>query len=507
MLHHEPVVTLPHVGPSEAIVAWGAFAFHVEPDGTVRRLADLDGTEQIGLRPRSGGTMEVRVWEADHPERAQRIAAPMEQQWVRLEGLRPNTAHRYEVLLDGRSFTASQRQWIPADRPGAWGRLVPDPQLDDTPALFRTLPAPGVPAAFSFAAFGDPGVGVDVPDSYAPLAGHPKGSAQRMVADRLDAWLDRDPDLRFALVTGDVVYARRTDGRWRRRVKGVSRLAEIIAKVDTGDEDDDWYFKYFLPYRRILRRIPLYVSAGNHDGAEFELQVDRAQLVDNLFIRAAFPDQVPAYPEDEDNDGLSYQFLCGDVRFVAIDTSMARFDHTLDGRLQIHPIGKGVRGSFERRATRLAELVEQPARTVVTFGHHPPQSTGPVHDRSYEHVRAMFVPERVRRSVSVAFWGHEHNLQVFEDPEGPMHVMTGAGGKVTGPWNPLVRADGPEHFLWGASVPHFVVGRFDETSPDPTLVAVPAGPATLPAHPASVEAWQVGEDGTVPIGPRRKILI
>ena len=504
-LHHEPVVTLPHVGPTEAIVAWGAFAFHVEDDGTVRRLAELDGVEQIGWRSRAGPGMELRIWEADRPEAVRRIAAPLEQQWIRIDGLRPDTAYRYELRVGERSFTAGQRRWVPADRPGAWGRIEPDPDADEGPALFRTFPAPGVPAAFSFAVLGDPGVGVDVPDSYAP-PGHPKGSAQRMVAERLAGWLDSDPTLRFALVTGDVVYARRTDGRWRRRVKGISRLAEVISKVDSGDEDDDWFFKYFLPYRRILGRLPLYVSAGNHDGAEFELQVDRQQLVDNLLLQAAFPDQVPAHPEDEDNDGLSYQFLCGDVRFVAIDTSMARFDHTLDGRLRVSRLGKTQMGSFQRRALRLAEIVEQPARSVVVFGHHPPHSTGPVHSRVYGHVRAMFEPEAVRRCVSVAFWGHEHNFQLFEDPAGPVHVLTGASGKVTGPWTPQLVGEGQERFVWGASVPHFVVGRFDAERRDPLLIVVPAGPALLPEHPASVEAWRPVGDGTVPIAPRARII-
>jgi hypothetical protein len=279
----------------------------------------------------------------------------------------------------------------------------------------------------------------------------------------------------------------------------VSRLAEILSKVDSGDEDDDWFFKYFLPYRRLLRRMPLYVSAGNHDGAEFELQVDRDQLVDNLLLEAAFPDQVPKSPEDQRNDGLSYQFLCGDVRFVAVDTSMARFDHTLDGRLWVKTLGKGVRSSFERRAERLAQIVAGPARTVVTFGHHPPHSTGPVHDRSYGHVRAMFAPEAVRRCVSVALWGHEHNFQLFEDPGGPVHVLTGAGGKVTGPWTPRLPADGPERFVWGASVPHFVVGRFDTERPAPELALVPCGPVRLPDHPGSREAWRPAEDGTVPL--------
>ena len=37
---------------------------------------------------------------------------------------------------------------------------------------------------------------------------------------------------------------------------------------DHGDEDDDWFFTFYQPYRYLLNRIPVYPCIGNHDSAE-----------------------------------------------------------------------------------------------------------------------------------------------------------------------------------------------------------------------------------------------
>jgi tartrate-resistant acid phosphatase type 5 len=56
---------------------------------------------------------------------------------------------------------------------------------------------------------------------------------------------------------------------------------------DTGDEDDDWFFSFYQPYRYILNRIPFYPTVGNHDSSDTEKSDDRAQLEDNYFLRSA----------------------------------------------------------------------------------------------------------------------------------------------------------------------------------------------------------------------------
>ena len=75
---------------------------------------------------------------------------------------------------------------------------------------------------------------------------------------------------RLILTTGDNIYAGRT-------LLGIPVGA-------TGDEDDDWFFTFYQPYRYLLNRIPVHPSVGNHDGNETEVNDDRDQLMDNFFL-------------------------------------------------------------------------------------------------------------------------------------------------------------------------------------------------------------------------------
>ena len=58
--------------------------------------------------------------------------------------------------------------------------------------------------------------------------------------------------------------------------------------AQTGAEDDDWYFTFYEPYRYLIDHLPLYPAAGNHDGADEELNDDRAQLADNFHLESRF---------------------------------------------------------------------------------------------------------------------------------------------------------------------------------------------------------------------------
>ena len=115
-------------------------------------------------------------------------------------------------------------------------------------------------SSLAFAVIGDFGVGVrkDTPTR-----------RQQQVANALRRMVDSE-GVRFVLTTGDNIYA-------RVRVLGV-------AIGGTGDEDDDWFFTYFQPYRYVINRIPVYPSIGNHDADETEERDDRAQVEDNFYL-------------------------------------------------------------------------------------------------------------------------------------------------------------------------------------------------------------------------------
>ena len=93
----------------------------------------------------------------------------------------------------------------------------------------------------------------------------------------------------------------------------------------TGDEDDDWFFTYFQPYRYIINRIPVYPSIGNHDAEETEERDDRAQVEDNFYIRERILGEEAA-GRASFCPGLFYKFRYGsDIEFVCIDTSKEEY--------------------------------------------------------------------------------------------------------------------------------------------------------------------------------------
>jgi hypothetical protein len=90
-----------------------------------------------------------------------------------------------------------------------------------------------VEAPLTFAVIGDFGTGVRKPST--------PDRRQREVAAALEAAIGPE-DIRLLLTTGDNIYAGRT-------LLG-------IPVGSTGDEDDDWFFTFFQPYRYIVNRIP-----------------------------------------------------------------------------------------------------------------------------------------------------------------------------------------------------------------------------------------------------------
>ena len=175
-------------------------------------------------------------------------------------------------------------------------------QAGATTTVFAPIPIRRSPASsLAFAVIGDFGVGVrkDTPTR-----------RQQQVANALRRMVDSE-GVRFLLTTGDNIYA-------RVRVFGV-------AVGGTGDEDDDWFFTYFQPYRYVINRIPVYPSIGNHDADETEERDDRAQVEDNFYLHERIKSEEAA-GRASFGPGLFYRFRYGsDIEFVCIDTSKESF--------------------------------------------------------------------------------------------------------------------------------------------------------------------------------------
>ena len=307
--------------------------------------------------------------------------------WV--SGLQPDTEYTYKVFVKGQEWASGER----------WDWSAKDKALVQTGGAIRQslshLPDPAAPVAkLSFAVIGDFGVGVrhDRPNR-----------RQQQVANSLRRTVDQE-DVRFILTTGDNIYA-------RRRVLGV-------AIGGSGDEDDDWFFTYFQPYRYVLNRIPVYPSIGNHDADETEEHDDRAQVEDNFYLRERIGSEEAA-GRASFSPGLFYRFRFGsDIEFVCIDTSKESFFKGY--RLLRVSEALGLRRavvSGGRAASDMADSV----RASSALQRRPAASQHPRHGGAVAAVRAA--------GVRVMFTGHEHNFQHSRTPLLD-HFVTGAAGKM-----------------------------------------------------------------------------
>src|SRR5688572_6102188 len=409
--HSEPYIYLPAVSHKSALIAWGAFYFrtnsHSTRDsslvgsnrslraGAQWKLVDDDDLkyvhpprkDSIGAQSAPYGPARVEVY-----DRAGALVSIAKTEtcnhcWV--TGLEPDTEYTYKVLVKDEEWATGER-W---DWSAEHKALVQNGGRYDN--RFRTNPDATMAASdLVFAVIGDFGIGV---------RHHSPNRRQLQVAYALRRVVESE-NVRFLLTTGDNIYA-------GRRILG-------LVMGDTGDEDDDWFFTYFQPYRYIINRIPVYPSIGNHDADETEERDDRAQVEDNFYLRERMASEEAA-GRASFGPGLFYRFRYGsDIEFVCIDTSKEAFFS--GARLFEFP--------------KHWEFIEQsfpsegPHPTWrIPFAHHPVYSAGPQHrnTRSMQKLQPLFE----RSNVHVMFTGHEHNFQ-HSRIAGFDHFVTGAAGKV-----------------------------------------------------------------------------
>ena len=441
--HFEPFLHLVDVTPESALVGWGGFFLEERGRGWV--VVDDDdlgsrregGTIGAGSAPYGRAVVEV----LDDAGAIVATAATEARNAVEVRGLRPDTAYRYRVLVDGEEWAAGEREdWVLAEggpgRPELAGRHY-EPR-------FRTSPAPDAPVPVALLAFGDYGVGIINGEA---------GRRQAAVSRTLEHLAARR-DVRALVSLGDNIYHGDED-----------RLEQ------SGDEDDDWYFTFYEPYRYLLDHLPLYPAAGNHDGADEEANDDRAQLADNFHFEARFGDDGP---------GLFYRVGIGALlELVCVDTSAA------DGRRHFNDLDR------RRWLDEVLPPGGEPGRPWrVPFCHHPAYCAGPHHSGMQEQVDEL-VPRYRRAGVPLLLSGHEHNFQVGE-AGGITQVISGAAGKLQ---------EDPPH-AWAAAgtrawagTPHCLLVEVDAEE----VRVTPYGAVAPGQEPVPLVAW--GPDGA-PADPR-----
>jgi tartrate-resistant acid phosphatase type 5 len=355
--------------------------------------------------------------------------------WLR--NLEPDTEYQWRVTVDGRPWMDGIRwDWAP-------GGLRPSDRRADL--RFRTHAHADDAVPVTFIALGDFGVGLEAGAN---------GRRQAAVARTIEQLADRH-DVRFLVSLGDTIY----------------HLGDDTTR-QSGDEDDDWYLTYFQPYRYLLDHLPLYPTAGNHDGADEEANDDRAQLEDNLHLAERFLPRAEVGRASL-GPGLFYRVQVGALlELVCVDTTWgaAQGEHWFDDddhhrwlEEALPPGGGG-------------------ARWKVPFCHHPPYCAGP-HHRSMPEQHASLVPLYQRAGVRLVLSGHEHNYQ-HGLVDGIHYVVSGAAGKLQE--DPPFRFDDGGTVAW-ASVPHCLLV---EVTADAITVS-PYGPGDDGAPVLVSEAFTV----------------
>ena len=393
--HAEPYLHLAGLSHKSALIAWGAFYFKTRSRKEWKLVEDRDlrhvhppRRESIGARSDPYGPARVNVYDASGSLVATSFTETTNYCWI--AGLTPDTEYGYEVLVKDEPWGADERwDWMRGSEQGLVQRgghylnrfrTHPDPLIEPT-------------GSFTFMVMGDYGTGI--------LRSTPT-RRQFEVARAMQRAFEQH-DVRMIVTTGDNIYA-------GHRILGIPIGA-------TGDEDDDWFFTFFQPYRYMLNRIPVYPCIGNHDTAETEDRDDREQLLDNLYLRERIASDEASGRASVD-PGLFYRFRYGrDVEFICIDTS--KEDFFRGRRLYEYP--------------KHWEWVDQTlspdpaARWKFVFCHHPPFCAGPNHHNT-DRMESL-LPLFARAGVRVVLNGHEHNFQ-HSHHNGIDYLVTGAGSKL-----------------------------------------------------------------------------
>ncbi len=394
--HAEPYVYLAGLSHKSALIAWGAFYFKVRSDGQAKLVDDQDlqwvhppRGESIGAQSAPYGPATVEVRDSGGALVASALTNSCNH--VQVSGLAPNTRYTYTVTVKHETWGSGPRwDWDPARQ----GLVQQKRQYRNE---FRTLPDPEQPLSepFSFIVLGDFGTGMRKPST--------SRRRQLEVAQALERAVDAS-GARLILTTGDNIYASQRFLMWSK---------------DSGEEDDDWFFTYFQPYRYVLNRLPVCPSIGNHDTKETEEHDDRDQVMDNMYLRERLSGEEAAGRASV-SPGLFYRFrVSSDIEFVCIDTSKEAFFRR--GRLFEYP------KHFEFMQRAFPPASTGGIRWRIPFGHHPPFCAGPQHSNTdrMEAVIKLFEDAGVR----ACFSGHEHNFQ-HSRWNGIDYFISGAGSKI-----------------------------------------------------------------------------
>lgn len=214
----------------------------------------------------------------------------------------------------------------------------------------------------------------------------------------------------------------------------VLHTGDIAYPSGTFSQFDRHYFPY---YQDLMKRAPMYPTAGNHD---YETQSAAAYLA----LHA-----VPAEGVATADRGRYYSFDWANAHFVVLDSNLLLADPVAGTGRMLEWLENDLRKS--RRFWRVACF------------HHPPYASGfNEGDPISELVRAKVVPILERHGVPLVLNGHEHSYQrtyplqggtVVQEGRGTVYITSGGGGARLYPVFPRA------FHAAGESVHHFLRGE------------------------------------------------
>lgn len=408
LIHREEYIYLAGLTHNCVMIAWGAFFFKVKgeldsgqweiiKDKDLHKYeydgAKLDRRDLIGqwsapyAKPGAGqeAPIEVVITEKNTNVK-KKYFFPHYINDVTINNLSPDTDYTYKVIINGKEWGGGPlRDWEFSKDKGIKRMSKSDRSYENE---FHTFPDPTTQSRLTFAIIGDFGRGV--------REGSSGNLCQFIVAKALTRAVEKS-GIRLILTTGDNIYD--------------------SSKQGSGDQDSDWFYTYFQPYRHIINRVPVYPCVGNHDEGETEQSDDRSQIYSNFYLGNRFPEK---QGEVMHRPGLFYRFRYGsDMEFICLDTSKKSWffgkRFYKDGQYQVM-----LEAAFP------ADPPQRP-KWRIPFFHNPPFSAGPVHHND-DDVKSDLVPKFERAKVRAVFCGHEHNFQhsVYNDIS---YFVTGGAGK------------------------------------------------------------------------------
>ncbi len=400
-IHREEYLYLAGLTHDSALIAWGAFYFKLKgnPDtGKWGLIDDEDlndfNTSRTNLIGASSApyasnntAAEVELTEKGTGNTQKKLVAGANH--AVFKDLKPETAYTYRVKVNGREWGAGPLlDWeIEGDK----GFMRRSKFVYENE--FRTFPDPAQESPdLTFAILGDFGRGVQKASK--------DGQCQREVAASLARAL-KEHDVRLILSTGDNIYHG--------------------SKQGSGDEDDDWFFTFFQPYRFVINRVPVFPAVGNHDDGETfaESSDDRRQLYDNMYIKNRFVEAMETGDASLE-PGMFYRVRFGsDIELICLDTSKQSwlFSERYFKHKNHQPFIEAVLPGDGGAAVKWR----------IPFFHHPPFCAGPRHSNQ-KSVIDFFVPKFIGAGVRAVFCGHEHDFQHSLD-RGVHYFVTGGSGK------------------------------------------------------------------------------